>query len=1577
MFNHMEDTGMNSKFAKWGLSQLLMLVMLVAAGSAFAAAGDSLLHNSNNLGTKYGTWGVTGGTYGQFSCATCHNKTTNNVKRVEGSILTKSVTFNNMTGFGDDSISRSTSFRVCEVCHTQTKYHQYNNTAQSGGLTHPNGDCTSCHKHSDAFRPSACDSCHGHNAASSNPIVTGQHAAHTNNVATLGVNFSCAACHAPTVSDDTTFSNAANHNNGVKNYGGTNAGAYTAGTGNCTATCHTDGKGGVPATAVNWNAGPALDCKGCHGGGTSQAGEPVYTSGAAGSATANTHPKHVGTTGANATCQNCHGATMSGTGLNASGKHADMTIDVVQGNSKTFTYTVGTKTCSTSSCHGGNGIFTPAAAQWGATLNCNGCHGGPAALGSNILASGKHTAHINNGNLGAFGCVECHAKTVSSDTVIGTPAMHLNNIMNYSGAKAGKSSTYAAGNCSATYCHTDGKGTAKSMAANLWTGATTLDCKGCHGSDASPAFTSVAGEPNYTNAGANLAKSNSHQKHTTAGASSCVSCHGTTVDAAGAILAGGIHIDKAITVVQGGTATLTYGANKTCSTSSCHSGGGIVASVAAAQWGATLNCNGCHGGPAALGSNILASGKHTAHINNGNLGAFGCVECHAKTVSSDTVIGTPAMHLNNIMNYSGAKAGKSSTYAAGNCSATYCHTDGKGTAKSMAANLWTGATTLDCKGCHGSDASPAFTSVAGEPNYTNAGANLAKSNSHQKHTTAGASSCVSCHGTTVDAAGAILAGGIHIDKAITVVQGGTATLTYGANKTCSTSSCHSGGGIVASVAAAQWGATLNCNGCHGGPAALGSNILASGKHTAHINNGNLGAFGCVECHAKTVSSDTVIGTPAMHLNNIMNYSGAKAGKSSTYAAGNCSATYCHTDGKGTAKSMAANLWTGATTLDCKGCHGSDASPAFTSVAGEPNYTNAGANLAKSNSHQKHTTAGASSCVSCHGTTVDAAGAILAGGIHIDKAITVVQGGTATLTYGANKTCSTSSCHSGGGIVSGVAAAQWGATLDCAGCHGNKANAATKLSGAHNSHLNSASTGGNFSCVDCHANTVSSDTVISNTANHMNSLKNFSGAKAGKNVTCATIYCHSNGRGSFAVIPTWTSGTNLDCNGCHGSAAAPLSTNYAHTTHVVTKGFTCNYCHSATTTNGTSITGSTHIDGSVNIQVGASLTFNSKSVSFTGAGTTCSNISCHSPGAGANAGTATWGVKATCETCHPKAGLSGNHAVHMGALTLTDSAILYNMTANRTPVANDTVKQYGFGCASCHPMDIANHLNGSIDVDMGAKVAGVGTIRFLNSTTAGQLPSYSSGACSNIYCHSNASRVATELVYKPTPAWVGGSFTGDRCAACHANQPVTGAHSAHAVGNHTDNIYNGKNGKIATSGRANTAHGNPDNSTTIGCYICHQGTVTSKANDLNVKCVGCHYSGNTVGATLKGVATIANLKNHVNGTREIQFLAVNVKSKAQIRNESFNFYSGVWQRSSYKNMSTLSYDTAKVALDTASMWHPGSPMQSSCTNVACHNLTNKFVKYSSANGKGIGLKPVFWNLANWNDANKCMDCHDKL
>lgn len=769
-----------------------------------------------------------------------------------------------------------------------------------------------------------------------------------------------------------------------------------------------------------------------------------------------------------------------------------------------------------------------------------------------------------------------------------------------------------------------------------------------------------------------------------------------------------------------------------------------------------------------------------------------------------------------------------------------------------------------------------------------------------------------------------------------------------------------------------------CNTCHGD-----ATTLITGKHAAHVNNDStLGlSYGCVDCHAKSVTSNTAIKpAPTAHRNGIYgDFSAARAYETGyVQGSGNCS-TYCHTNGKGGAAAVSVNWISGPAINDCKGCHGGGGS------AGEPSYPNGGAAAVDANSHPKHVaaTGGAASCQNCHGATMSGA-SLNASGKHTDKTIDVLQGNSKTFGYtDASKTCSTSSCHSNGFFT--AADAQWGATLDCKGCHGDATNAATKLSGAHNAHINGgAATGGMFGCVDCHATTVTNNTTLKASGTHMNNLLNFTSAKAyktGFNLaagTCST-YCHTNGRGQApAVAVTWT-GAAIDCGGCHGKDSVSI-TSGSHQKHL-SDSATCANCHSLTTTDNVSVTGANHIDGTVELQQGGA-NFNGKPVQFSYAGSlTCNNISCHSAYA-SPVNTAVWGTPATCNTCHPQGSLSGAHAVHMGALNLASGSVYYNMTANRSPSQDESVgRTYGFGCGTCHPMNPANHLNGSIDVDLNRvnPFLPVGTLRFLNHSTAGYTMG-STKVCSNIYCHSNASRVEAEsnVASNTSLAWTdtfAAHPANDRCAYCHGNQPTTGAHGAHAVSNHYDNVYNGKSGKVTTnkllSGN-NLAHGNPNNSTTINCYICHNEVVKTKRNDMNTKCIGCHNAANTVGASYGVKASIANLSLHVNGARNINLAPIQVLSRAQIRpkgpinqqatdqRSGFDFYSGIWQRTSYKSFSTLSYDKAKYALDTDTMWHPSTPMNSNCTNVACHNG-----------------KTVSWNLANWNDPNKCMDCHNAL
>lgn len=152
-------------------------------------------HNSSVISSTQkwgGSWGVNGARYGEIGCTTCHiPHNTANIYLIRETIKTPDNTTWGSSGtdrvtadfrlksggvvgqvglMGDDNVSHSTSTRVCEVCHSQNKYHNYNSSNNSGGLDHNNAtDCTTCHSHKSGFAHSAgsgtgCITCHGHSS---------------------------------------------------------------------------------------------------------------------------------------------------------------------------------------------------------------------------------------------------------------------------------------------------------------------------------------------------------------------------------------------------------------------------------------------------------------------------------------------------------------------------------------------------------------------------------------------------------------------------------------------------------------------------------------------------------------------------------------------------------------------------------------------------------------------------------------------------------------------------------------------------------------------------------------------------------------------------------------------------------------------------------------------------------------------------------------------------------------------------------------------------------------------------------------------------------------------------------------------------------------------------------------------------------------------------------------------------------------------------------------------------------------------------------------------------------------------
>ncbi len=1102
------------------------IFLTICLTSMTCLAAIPMMHNSDNVGTKYGTWGTS------YTCSTCHSSSavTPNIKQVLPAIATpigsRPVEFRRVEAFdhtssgvlGDDqrTYKIDTSTNVCEVCHHKTMYHQYSSSKLQDKVHTQHKDfqkeCLVCHSHRVGFMPPQvgnCTDCHGYPPTKAADLFTkimgasppangGAHGIHR-----LEEGMQCKACH-----------NNNQHGllgNDVMEFGfNIYSGSWPSFSGRVTS--GTINISNDPS--ITWTIGP---------------GQPNL----------GTIVNRVSGTGA--TCSiYCHGDNWN----YPSGYSRTGPISWANGP---------LGACSNATCHGTTPTNPPT----------------PVIMAN--VSTGAHKRHVGKNQ---YLCTACHDSYATPHMVNGRVKWNLSQqgtSATYKGFKIFSTSymatTGAYGSCNNIACHStvqnsDGSGISAVVYQSVTWGGGALACNSCH---------------------ASVMTSGSHSKHTTGydDRFSCSDCH----DGAGKdnpAKHGNENIDVVFSATFGGNYSQTvnvpgdgYG---TCSANYCHSdGNGATRTVA---WGAAVNCSSCHGGDAGSGTPIT-SGKHGAHINQaGTLGSnYGCIDCHAKTVSDNNTISTKANHVNKFKEYSGIKAGKSSSYssATGVCSASYCHTDGKGTQKDLSATGWNSAATFDCTGCHGSDAAPTFSSIAGEPNYANQGAGQTRANSHQKHMGGvGATSCLYCHGNTMNSGGTlIVASTTHTNKIIDVAQGGGKSFSYtSGTKTCGAISCHGTGSPQA-----QWGQTMpaDCSGCHGGNATAAT-IIATGKHTAHINNAAVigDNIGCSECHAKTLSAERTIGNSGNHANGFSDYSGIKAGSSNSYTAatGVCSASYCHTDGKGSLISMATDTWKGTTTLGCAGCHGRDATPAFTSVAGEPNYATSGGNLLRSNSHQGHTTkvsgyTGASSCDICHTNTVTTNGtAIKAGSSHLSRGIDVnFNAARATASWNPlTKTCNNISCHGGQN-------ATWGdiSSVACIVCHGS-------LSATHGIHISDLLTSGavtfyNFTgirnsgtayrigCANCHPTdpskhrngvvdlTINKNKVGANFVATLNSLATADGINiansgisgtAGSNVVCAAAYCHSNGRiiplgaGDFKASPNWyaASITTNRCGMCH-------------------------------------------------------------------------------------------------------------------------------------------------------------------------------------------------------------------------------------------------------------------------------------------------------------------------------------------------------------------------------------------------------------------------------------------------------------
>ncbi len=846
-----------------------------------------------------------------------------------------------------------------------------------------------------------------------------------------------------------------------------------------------------------------------------------------------------------------------------------------------------------------------------------------------------------------------------------------------------------------------------------------------------------------------------------------------------------------------------------------------------------------------------------------------------------------------------------------------------------------------CNGCHGEPPVDGGTLVS-SPGVTGS----ATAGGHDLHVNTKGFTCSVCH---YNSSGS----GVTHNNALTVTmgyylfsgarQGGSydgqsgvsynttatspaTTVTNTGTKTCSGVYCHSSGQStsdkddpVPSYASPVWddSSSAACGTCHKVTEASGLN---SGSHAAHL--GTSGVNGCADCHPGA-ANDASDYSSSNHINGSIDAANSyTAGGPPGNGYGTCSTASCHEDGTGA--TVVTPEW-GTISGACTVCHNSSPS---------------------TGSHSAHLDESGIACNDCHDNAVEGT---TAPAQHLDGNVDVFDTTSGDLGYPENKTkvsayssCSTASCHDDG-TGSYVTTPAWGtSSTACDICHN-----AAPSTGSHTKHL-SATRYNTAACGDCHDSAVQSTTKPDQHLDGNVDVYDISSGDLGypENKTkgsayssCSTAYCHSTGQsatdGSSSTpayaSPVWGNAASAACGTCHKVTEASGLTSGSHAEHLGTTGVNgCADCHAGAANDASAYDSTNHVDGQINV----SNTYSAAGPPGNGYGI-CSAASCHSNGLGVYKVTPVWGdSSAGCNACHNALPASGSHTRHVNT-----SATAYGSVA-----VNSTSGNYDFGCGNCHPVSTSKHRNGTLDITLNSSHGG--TLKSMNNVsddTSGYVQSAgTSVTCSAAYCHSDKNGA-----FSITPEWYGGLFSGDVCSSCHGNSPATGSHGSHAVGIHYDGISSGTSGLLPATGASGAGHGDAATSTTISCNICHNNTIVISRNDNNTVCNTCHNAeGNAIGSS-DLIRTY-----HINGTADIAFAGVTVRSRAQIRNDittvtELNTY---WQRNNGYKLGAASHDSSNATLGSTASFSSGT-----CSTVACHNGN-----------------PVVWG-----SSISCNDCHTAL
>lgn len=832
------------------------------------------------------------------------------------------------------------------------------------------------------------------------------------------------------------------------------------------------------------------------------------------------------------------------------------------------------------------------------------------------------------------------------------------------------------------YCHgwenNDGYNTEPA-----WTGITQVGCGSCH------AATGEVPPP-----------SGSHAKHagTEPGYGNgiaCTKCHGfRNYSTSAAHINGNVEWDLAANstiakyagVNKGSTGNLAPTAPagyNSCANLYCHSnvqsnnGTGPPTSYANPTWGGTTNCNSCHQAEPNM------TGGHPQHVAEGVTG-FDCRICHYNGGSTNSLNhGNSKINFmfsglgeNTHYSYSSAKTPGSAPY--GTCYNGNCH--GRRTITWGPKN----DSIALCEKCHTTSPAPSgFYGTAGPGSTT--GKTDPYVGAHFQHITSmpykysAKIDCSQCH---LKPSGPYTAG--HIDSALPAevtfgaiagsgVQNGYTSVehqpaySYGARE-CSNVWCH-GGGMASNTGLGLYGSVLEDGGTLGSPA------------TAVWNSPYLTGVGtndCVKCHAFPPPAPMPGYTHWDDANN------------RPYVANQCILCHKHLNNDGyTFKNPALHV--NGVVDSCNTCHGRppiDEKGLTVPALGALTAGVVGAHQA----HAINPNIG-NNCNVCHDQySMDMPSYFMEMGFNAygGKVTSGTFYGYSTLSERADNytpkivykstnagtivrrttnadrvnTCSNLYCHGGTLVGGNNTQPNWEAgssQAECGSCHG--VNGETyRNSGSHAAHVGTLWGEPHLGCANCHGVKVNNYHVdgrvewqFYSTAQRLNqavvdpkytpAAGNGTAGASGKTNglapstsfgTCQ-VYCHSDGRGTYAnPLPQW-GGAPTHCGSCHKNQTS--SFDGSHEKHSKSSelggyGIDCFICHVGSGSGSTN-----HVNGSINVVfnstvVGVAATYDSGQKK-------CFSILCHDTTASTGP---TWGdpstgnydtgtYKPTCIGCH--------------------------------------------------------------------------------------------------------------------------------------------------------------------------------------------------------------------------------------------------------------------------------------------------------------------------------------------------------